>query len=92
LAARLTGSAAIGFIIPMLIFMPDDHGSAYHERQTVGAFLYGNFTPEEIARGGKSLRDEAHKLLFETKPFEIRELPLWGCGAGSHADVLIPCR
>ena len=71
-AARLAGSAAVGFVVGMVLTMDSDQGPGTKRRMAesslVAAFLRRNFTPEQIAAGGKELESQAQKLLFDTEP------------------------
>jgi hypothetical protein len=75
-AAALTGSAGLGFIVGGLPFMASDQGPpgpARQRREAVSNFLYHTFTPEQIAKGGENLRNEAEKLLFHTEPVIVAD-------------------
>jgi hypothetical protein len=96
LAEAISGSAGIGFVVPMLLGMESDQGPGVRERQIASTFVLNNFTPEEIARDGDTLRKQARILIFGTKPFSFREPPgpspgmYGGDGLGSYASPSPP--
>jgi RHS repeat-associated protein len=95
----ITGSTGVGFIVSMTVTMPSDQGPPSDkqlQQWKVSDFLYENYSQEEIDKGGDALRKEAHKLLFDTKPFRFVPPPIpletlrqMEVGAGMSPGVVV---